>query len=222
MDLLLWKTLGSSHKFSISPHPPPTTSKTEPRPWGLQWCLFAFFFFFTFWRLGFYLLLIFNTLTFIHFYTCVIFPVSGLVGSCLGLDSPITRGFFFLVFFFFQEIKIRAGENQGNGKKRCWSFLSSEANSALHKYALLCTCLLLLHITLSLSGGAIQIPRWHKLVQRSGSARLLSLHIPFSSSPQPSATHLGLVTHDSWSRLSKFNLRCDLGKGEKKKKSPYL
>lgn len=40
-------------------------------------------------------------------------------------------------------------------------------------------------------------------------AALLSLHVAFSFSPPLSATHLGLVIHDSWSRVSKFNLRCD-------------
>lgn len=45
--------------------------------------------------------------------------------------------------------------------------------------------------------GVIQFLHWHRLVQRSRSAQLLSLHISFFPSPQPSATHLGLVTHDS-------------------------
>lgn len=120
-------------------------------------------------------------------------PVSGLVGACHH-----TCFVFFYYLFFFREI--RADENQGNRKKDVEVFCpqrQSEASSALHKHALLCTCLLLLHITLSLSGGAIQFLHWHKLVQRSRSARFLSLHISFSSSPQSSATHLGLVTHDS-------------------------
>lgn len=37
----------------------------------------------------------------------------------------------------------------------------------------------------------------------------LSLYVSvFFFSPPPATTHLGLVIHDSWSRVSKFNLRC--------------
>lgn len=53
---------------------------------------------------------------------------------------------------------------------------------------------------------------WHTLSQLNGSARLLSslsLSLFSFSLLSLSATHLGLVIHDSWSRVSKFNLRCD-------------
>lgn len=158
----------------------------------------------------------FSLITFIHFSTWLFFQSLVFLGPASGWTAPSHVEFIFGFVFFFWKIKIRAEENQGNRKKNVEIFCprrQSEASSTLHQYALLCTCLLLLHIILSL----IQFLHWHQLVQRSRSARLLSLHISFSSSPQLSATHLGLVTHDSWSALSKFNLRCDLGKGEKKK-----
>lgn len=111
----------------------------------------------------------------------------------------------------------RQNENKNwKRKRRWWGFLASEVIKAEPtQKPLHCCCLLLLHATIS-NGFTAHVPSLANTGTLSASwvslppcqAALLSLHVSVSFSPPLSATHLGLVIHDSWSRVSKFNLRC--------------
>ena len=69
-------------------------------------------------------------------------------------------------------------------KMLTFSVLGGNQKPIPHKYVLLCTCLLLQHITLSLSGGEIQFLHWHKLgPEESLCPASLPPHIIFLLSP---------------------------------------
>lgn len=101
--------------------------------------------------------------------------------------------------------KIKGWTDDGAEKRQTGKF--SGLGAELGRKMPLHSRLFLLHITMSNCNTAVRGSftgkYWHILSQLS--ARPLSS----SSLPLSSATHLGLVIHDSWSSVSKFNLRCD-------------